>query len=72
MKRLKAYLKYIIADMDECLVLNQFRLYRMLRGGVWYRIESTGQLPGLYGGWWTRSEDYHKRYTARVKTESYH
>lgn len=57
-------------DLADCFELGQFRLFRCLVGGVWYKHASTGQLPGLYGSFWSRTPPCN-RYTAVIKTEDY-
>ncbi len=36
--------------------LDGLKIYRRARGGAWRKYESTGQLPGLFGSWWTRNK----------------
>ncbi len=51
--------------------MKNIKLYRFFCGGVWYRHEMTGELPGCYGSWWSRKYDHHPRYEAITEIEAY-
>lgn len=51
--------------------MSRFKFWRKLLGGWWYYHESTGQLPGLYGCWWSRTYFYNPRFDKVTKIENY-
>ena len=71
-KIIKYTLSYFI-EYFECLFnfsRESFILYRYYKGGVWYKHEMSGELPGCYGSFWA---DYGtiNEYTNIIKIENY-
>lgn len=51
--------------------MKNLKLYRYICGGVWYKYQGTGQLPGLFGSWWSRKKLEPHRYYNLIKVEDY-
>lgn len=52
-------------------MMERFKFYRRWKGGIWYKYEMTGQLPGCYGIFWSRIKLPTHRYYNLIKTETH-
>lgn len=68
--RLLKYFKFFFLDIADFLSLENYRFYRMLIGGKWYKHNMSGELPNCYGSFWARYGKLNK-YTDIVKEEDY-
>ena len=68
---LKITIQYYLSLLDECQSLASWRLYRAIRGGRWYKQTMTGELPGCFGSWWTRTPLFPHRYHFTEIIEDY-
>lgn len=50
-------------------IFSKFRWYRKMLGGLWYKYEFTGALPGLYGTMWTKEKLPPHRYYKFIRIE---
>ena len=50
--------------------MNNFKWYRKLCEGTWYKYQMTGQIP-CYGSFWSRKNMEDSRFCIKVKTENY-
>lgn len=52
------------------ILISNFKLYRWLIGGTWYKFQLNGELPNCYGLFWTQTYD-NTKYVDLIKTENY-
>lgn len=52
-------------------MLNNFKWYRKLKGGYWYKHQNTYQLPGLIFDYFWAQYGEINRFTTMTKTEFY-
>ena len=52
-------------------MMSSLKLYRKLVGGIWYKYQMTGQLPGCYGSFWNNELWPSHRYYIVTSVEIY-
>ena len=51
--------------------MSNFKFFRKLCGGIWFKHEMTGRIPGCYGSWWDTSFYHNPSYDRIVSIEVY-